>query len=214
LRAKARFANKTAANRKKTKQRKQREVEADPSLHDEDIAEQHLSSEAESEVDESPLGLLLTEPRRPKDNPDLPTMREIESLPVLRLFKHHLKDFAGGSRKQDVAKDHTRRVCCLLYEVQDPATNVNQLWDNRNINILLNNFFRGNDKLGEGQATAPDAKGVHYIIEALLPFCYCDEDIRMLGETLTTEDIHLINSALTRLGTWPKAFSDAANLRK
>jgi hypothetical protein len=41
-----------------------------------------------------------------------------------------------------------------------------------------------------------------------------DEDIRMLGETLTTEDIRLINSALTRLGTWPKAFSDAANLRK
>jgi hypothetical protein len=78
----------------------EREVEADPSLHDEDIAEQHLSSEAESEVDESPLGLLLAEPRRPKDNPDLPTMREIESLPVLRLFKHHLKDFAGGQENR------------------------------------------------------------------------------------------------------------------
>ncbi|CAB3992759.1 hypothetical protein pdam_00023841 [Paramuricea clavata] len=36
----------------------------------------------------------------------------------------------------------------------------------------------------------------------------------MLGETLTTEDIRLINSAITRLETWPKAFTDAANLRK
>jgi hypothetical protein len=48
-----------------------------------------------------------------------------------------------------VAKDHTRRVSRLLYEVEDPATRVTQLWNKRNINILRNNFFRGNDKLGK-----------------------------------------------------------------
>jgi hypothetical protein len=47
------------------------------------------------------------EPRQPKDDPDLATRREIESLPVFKLFKHHLKDFEGGSRNPNVAKDHT-----------------------------------------------------------------------------------------------------------
>ena len=107
LRAKARFANKAAANSKKTKRRRKREVEADPPLHGEDIAEQHLSSESGSEVDGSSLGVLLAEPRQPKDDPDLATRREIESLPVFKLFKHHLKDFEGGSRNPNVAKDHT-----------------------------------------------------------------------------------------------------------
>jgi integrase len=39
------------------------------------------------------------------------------------------------------------------------------------------------------------------------------EDVKML-DTLTDDDIRLIKSALTRLDAWPKAFSDAANLRK
>ncbi|CAB3983023.1 E3 ubiquitin- ligase MARCH8 isoform X1 [Paramuricea clavata] len=48
---------------------KKRQHEADPSLHGEDVEEQHLSSEGESEVDETPLGVLLAAPRRPKDDP-------------------------------------------------------------------------------------------------------------------------------------------------
>jgi hypothetical protein len=123
--------------------------EADPSLHGKYVVEQYLTSKGDSEVDETPLGVLLAAPRRPKDDPDLARMREIQSLLVLRLFNHHLKDFEGGSRKKSVAKDHTRRVSRLLYEVEDPATRVTKLWDNRNINIIRNNFFRGNDKLGK-----------------------------------------------------------------
>jgi hypothetical protein len=99
-------------------------------LHGEDVTQQQQSS-SESEVDETALGVLLAEPRRAKSDPDPATIKEIESLPVLQLFKHHLKDFEGGSRKPNVAKDHTRRVCRLLYEVEDPAMKVNKLWDNK-----------------------------------------------------------------------------------
>jgi hypothetical protein len=33
-------------------------------------------------------------------------------------------------------------------------------------------------------------------------------------EPLDDDDMHLINSAITRLDSWPKAFTDASNLRK
>jgi hypothetical protein len=33
-------------------------------------------------------------------------------------------------------------------------------------------------------------------------------------EPLDDNDLRLINSAITRLDSWPKAFSDASNLRK
>ena len=154
MRAKGRAADKSDQSRKekkKDKKKKQkREVPADPSLHREDVESQQLSSSnLESESDLSPLGVLLADPCRPKDDPDLATTREIESLLVFQLFRHYLKDFEGGSRSANVAKDHTRRVCRLLFEVQDPATNPSVLWDNKNLNLLRNNFFRGNDLLGK-----------------------------------------------------------------
>lgn len=191
------------ANKKRTKRREKVEkqhADPDPSIH--------------GEVDESPLSVLLADPRRLKDDPDASIMSEIESLPVLQLFSHHLKDFEGGSRKPAVAKDHTRRVSRLLYEVQYPAMKVHQLWDNKNLNILRNNLFRGNDKLGMDKRQ-PQTHEV-YIISLHLFYRFIiarQEDVKML-DTVTDEDLRLINSALLRLDTWPKAFSDAANLRK
>ena len=127
-RAKARFADaKNTKKKSKTKNTKEAasketDPESDPSLHGEDMTEQHHSL-SESEVDETPLGVLLAELRRPKPDPDSSTMKEIESLPVLQLFKHHLK----GGLRPDVAKDHTRHVCHLLYELEDPAKKVGKI---------------------------------------------------------------------------------------
>jgi hypothetical protein len=104
---------------------------------------------SESEVDESPLGVLLAEPQRPKCEQENSTIKEIESLPVIQLFRHHLKDFEGGSRRPNVVKDHMRWVCRLLHKIEDPATTVKTLWDNNKLNVLKNNFFKGNDLLGK-----------------------------------------------------------------
>jgi hypothetical protein len=86
---------------------------------DSDVTQQQQSS-SESEVDETALGVLLAEPRRPKSDPDPATIKEIESLPVLQLFKHHLKDFevgggGGGARESQMSPKTIQNVsvvCC------------------------------------------------------------------------------------------------------
>ncbi|CAB4041561.1 Hypothetical predicted protein, partial [Paramuricea clavata] len=131
----------------------------------EDVTQQHQElSSSESEMDTTPLGLMLVEPCPPKEDPDKGTRKEFESLPALQLFKHHLKDFEGGSRKHEVAKDHTRQVCRLLYELEDSPTNVKPLWDSNNLNVLKNNFFKGNDLLGEEDKRHPATLKVYIIL--------------------------------------------------
>ena len=158
---------------------------------------------------------MLADPRPPKEDPDKGKRKELESLPVLQLFNHHLKDFEGGWRKHEVAKDHTRRVCRLLYELEDSSTSVKPLWDSNNINQLKNNFFKGNDLLGEEEKRQP-ATLKAYIISLRLFFKFViarHEEIRKLDE-FNDSDILLVNSALARLETWPKALTDAMNKRK
>jgi hypothetical protein len=101
-RSKARFADLAAANNKKTKKRRAAAASAnpdpDPSVYGEDVTQQHSSS-SESEFDETPLGVLLAEPCRPKDDPDASTMKEIESLSVLQLFKAYYTNLKIPQRK-------------------------------------------------------------------------------------------------------------------
>lgn len=163
-------------------------------------------------MDERPLGVMLAEPRWPKDYPHPSITKEIESLPVFQLFRHHMKDFEGGSRRENVAKDHTRRVCRLLFEIEESPTNIKPLWDNNKLNIIKNNFFKGNNLLEKDKRQTLKA----YIILLRLFFKFIiarHEDIRQL-ETFDDNDLRLINSALTRLDSWPNALSDASNLRK
>ena len=140
-RAKDKHTEEVAAKKKakRIKKRKTQDPQPDPSLHREDVTQQHqelLSSSESSEIDTTPLGLMLADPRPPKEDPDKGKRKELESLPVLQLFNHHLKDFEGGWRKHEVAKDHTRRVRRLLYELEDSSTSVKPLWDSNNINQL------------------------------------------------------------------------------
>ncbi|CAB3984910.1 Neurofilament medium polypeptide [Paramuricea clavata] len=209
-RAKMRHADNLAA--KKTKKKKTSKMtNADLSLHDKNLSK----ALSEPNIYESPLGALLAQPRRPKADPNLATIKEIESLPILRLFLHHLKDFEGGSRKAAVSKDHTRRVCRLLFEIEEPAKRcVQQLWDNRKMNILRNNFFRGNDLLGKEKRQPQTLKAYIGSFRLFLRFVIArQEDIRMI-DSLMEDDIRLVNSAIMRLDTWPKAFSDASNQRR
>jgi hypothetical protein len=164
-RAKEKHTEEVAAKKKakRVKKRKTEDTQPDPSLHGEDVTQQHQdslgsSSESSEEIDTTPLGVMLADPRPPKEDPDKGKRKELESLPVLQLFNHHLKDFEGGSRKHEVAKDHTRRVCRLLYELEDSSTSVKPLWDSNNINQLKNNFFKGNDLLGEEEKRRRDSR--------------------------------------------------------
>jgi hypothetical protein len=213
-RAKARFEDNAAAAKKPRKTKnKSTETQPDPSIHGEDLPPPS-SSGSESEGQDTPLAILLSIPRRPKADPDPSMMREIEELPVFQLFQHHL-NFEGGSRKAAVAKDHTRRVCRLLYEIEDPPKNVHQLWDNCKINLLSKNFFRGNYLLSKKDKRQPLTLKAYIIsLQLFLRFVIVrQEDIRLIA-TLTNDDIRLVNIAIMRLETWPKAYTDAANFRK
>ena len=76
-------------------------------------------SSSDDQQEKAPLEQLLAAPKKPKVDPPLAVVKEIEELPVLRLFAHHLRSFEGGARKQRIGKDHVRRVERLLYEVDD-----------------------------------------------------------------------------------------------
>ena len=223
-RAQEKHAELLAAKKAQRKERKRRSKSSqqrsnpDPSIHGEDVSKLHelQSDSSESEdIDTTPLGVMLAEPRAPKEDPDKDTRKAFESLPVLQLFKHHLKDFEGGSRKPQVAKDHTRRVCRLLYEIESQPSSVKPLWDSNNINYLKNNFFKGNDLLGKEEKRQPTTLKA-YIGSLRLFFQFViarQEEIRKL-EDFGDADLRLVNSAMARLETWPKALADAMNKRK
>ena len=174
-RATEKHSEEVAAKKKERRVKKRMtKVNPDPSIHGEDVTkeQQDSSSSESSDIDRTPLGLMLADPRPPKQDPGKAKRKELESLPVLQLFNHHLKDFEGGSRKHEVAKDHTRRVCRLLHELEENASFVNPLWDSGNLNKLKNNFFKGNDLLGE-EETADDIESIHHLTAALLQVCHC-----------------------------------------
>ena len=74
---------------------------------------------SDDQQEKAPLEQLLAAPKKPKADPPLAVVKEIEELPVLRLFAHHLHSFEGGARKQRIGKNHVQRVGRLLYEVDD-----------------------------------------------------------------------------------------------
>ena len=157
---------------------------------------------------------MLAAPKKPKADPPLAVVKEIEELPVLRLLTHHLHSFEGGARKQRIGKDHVRRVGRLLYEVDDAPKSVRKLWQNLPMNEIRNNFFAGNDLLGKDRRKPQTLKTYIVSYRLFLKFVLSrQKDIRELTE-VGDDDISQVQSALGRLETWPKAYSDAFNLRK
>ena len=82
------------------------------------------------------------------------------------------------------------------------------------MNKIRNNFFAGNDQLGKDRRKPQTLKT--YIVSYRLFFKFVlsrQEDIRQLME-FDNDDLRQVQSGLGRLETWPKAYSDAFNLRK
>ena len=81
------------------------------------------------------------------------------------------------------------------------------------MNKIRNNFFAGNDQLGKDCRKPQTLKTYVVSYRLFLKFVLCQEDVRQLTE-FGNDDIRQVQSALGRLETWPKAYSDAFNLRK
>ena len=166
------------------------------------------SSSDEEDEGKPALDQLLAERRKPKADPPLSTVKEIGELPVLHLFSHHLKSFEGGARKERAGQDHVRRVGRLLYEIDGEPKSVRKLWQNLPMNKLCNNFFAGNDLLGKEKRKPQTLKSYVVSYRLFLKFVVSRAD----GNYRT--DLRQVQSALLRLDSWPKAYSDAFNLRK
>jgi hypothetical protein len=63
------------------------------------------------------------------------------------MFLGHLVSFESKNRKKSDAREHMRRVCRLLYEVDSEGKDVKLVWANASLDTIRNNFFRGNDLL-------------------------------------------------------------------
>ena len=81
------------------------------------------------------------------------------------------------------------------------------------MNEIRNNFFAGNDQLGKDRRKPQTLKTYIVSYRLFLKFVLSRQDVRELTE-VGDDDIRQVQSALGRLETWPKAYSDAFNLRK
>ncbi len=98
------------------------------------------------------LASLLEGPSKPRDDPPPILLNPIEELPVMQLFKHHLSNFEGSNRKPSDAKEHVRRVCRLLYEVDlshdvSPCCGTTRAWTASGISSSWGTTKRKNHEL-------------------------------------------------------------------
>ena len=86
-------------------------------------------------------------PRAPKQDPLPQVLTDISQHPILQMFLRHLVSFESKNRKKSDAKEHMRRVCRLLYEVDSEGKDVKLVLADASLDRIRNNFFRGNDLL-------------------------------------------------------------------
>ena len=101
-----------------------------------------------------------------------------------------------------------------MYEIEGEPKGMRKLWQNLPMNKLRNNFFAGNDLLGKEKRKPATLKSYVVSYRLFLKFVVArQEDIRELMQITETE-LRQVQSALLRLVSWPKAYSDAFNRRK
>ena len=82
------------------------------------------------------------------------------------------------------------------------------------MNKIRNNFFAGNDLLGDEKRKPATLKSYVVSYRLFLKFIVArQEDVCELM-TITDTDLRQVQSALLRLDSWPKAYTDAFNRRK
>ena len=119
-------------------------------------------------------------------------VNEIEELPVMQLFLHTLNVFEGGQRKKRICIDHVRRVGRLLYEVDSTPKSVKKLWQLLSMNKIRNNFFAGNDLLGDGKRKPQTLKSYMVSYRMFLKFILSSEESIRLLENIGDDDIRQV----------------------
>ena len=159
------------------------------------------------------LASLLEGPSKPRDDPPPILLNPIEELPVMQLFQHHLCNFEGSNRKPSDAKEHVRRVCRLLYEVDPQSRCVSLLWHDKSLDCIRNKFFLGNDQAKKPQA--PQMLKTYMVsFKLFLKFLLSRKlSVRRIA-TVTNNDIEEIESALRRLSSWPSSYKVATQKKK
>ena len=131
----------------------------------------------------------------------------------MQLFQHHLTNFEGSNRKPTDAKEHVRRVCRLLYEVDPQSRCVSLLWNDRSMDVIRNQFFLGNDATKKPRA--PQTLKT-YVVSFKLFFKFMlarKLSVRRIA-TVTQKDLEEIDSALKRLSSWPSSYKVASQKKK
>ena len=77
-------------------------------------------------------------PRAPKQDPLPQVLTDISKHPILQMFLGHLVSFEGKNRKKSDAKEHMRRVCRLLYEVDSEGRDVKLVWADASLDTICN----------------------------------------------------------------------------
>ena len=159
------------------------------------------------------LASLLEGPSKPRDDPPPMLLNPIEELPVMQLFKHHLTNFEGSNRKPSDAKEHVRRVCRLLYEVDPQSRCVSLLWHDQSLDVIRNKFFLGNDQAKKPRA--PQTLKTYVVsFKLFLKFMLARKlSVRRIA-TVTDNDLEEIESALRRLSSWPSSYKVATQKKK
>ncbi len=123
----------------------------------------------------------------------------------MQLFKHHLTNFKGSNRKPSDAKEHVRRVCRLLYEVDPQSRCVSLLWHDQSLDVIRNKFFLGNDQAKKPRA--PQTLKTYVVsFKLFLKFMLARKlSVRRIA-TVTDDDLEEIESALRRLNLASQGF--------
>lgn len=153
-------------------------------------------------------------PRKPKDELSSERIKRIEKLPLIKMFYQYLISFEGKFRKPRDASDHSRRICRLLYELQDEPNDASILWQDESLDQLRNSFFLGNDLLQKPRA--PNTLKTYVVsLKLWLKFMLARKVmINNIFPQLNSEQFELIQSAIKRLECWPSSFRTASQQRK
>ena len=110
----------------------------------------------------------------------------------MKLFLHTLNVFEGGHRKKRICVDQVRRVGRLLYEVDSTPKSVKKLWQLLPMNKIRNNFFEGNDLLGDHKRMPQTLKSYMVSYRMFLKFILSSEESICLLENIGDDDIHQV----------------------
>ena len=119
----------------------------------------------------------------------------------------------GSNRKPSDAKEHVRRVCRLLYQVDPLSRCVSLLWHDRSLDCIQNKFFLGNDKAKRPRAPQT-LKAYMVSFKLFFKFLLSRKLSVHRIATVTNNDMEEIEGALRTLLSWPSSYKVATQKKK